>query len=150
MAETTDSILTFLIKMNCTITIVQQLGSQNKTLLLEITEWAFHPALKDFAKMQQNGDLTVIQNVGYANPVRSHFRSQEIWQTAPTNQEYLSQGWLGRYLDLQCNDHQPTAGINIDTIDTLALKGEEPNSITVKDPNRFNSRNAARNQRSII
>ncbi|MCZ8229289.1 DUF1501 domain-containing protein [Flavobacterium sp.] len=103
----------------------------------------FHPALKDFATMQQNGDLTVIQNVGYANPVRSHFRSQEIWQTAPTNQEYLSQGWLGRYLDLQCNDHQPTAGINIDTIDTLALKGEEPNSITVKDPNRFNSRNAA-------
>jgi uncharacterized protein (DUF1501 family) len=103
----------------------------------------FHPALKDFARIQQNGDLAIIQNVGYANPVRSHFRSQEIWQTAPTNQEYLSQGWLGRYLDLQCNDHQPTAGINIDTIDTLALKGEEPNSITVKDPNRFNSRNAA-------
>jgi uncharacterized protein (DUF1501 family) len=103
----------------------------------------FHPALKDFARIQQNGDLSIIQNVGYANPVRSHFRSQEIWQTAPTNQEYLSQGWLGRYLDLQCNDHQPTAGINIDTIDTLALKGEEPNNITVKDPNRFNSRNAA-------
>ena len=103
----------------------------------------FHPALKDFARIQQNGDLSIIQNVGYANPVRSHFRSQEIWQTAPTNQEYLSQGWLGRYLDLQCNDHQPTAGINIDTIDTFALKGEEPNNITVKDPNRFNSRNAA-------
>lgn len=103
----------------------------------------FHPALKDFARIQQNGDLSIIQNVGYANPVRSHFRSQEIWQTAPTNQEYLSQGWLGRYLDLQYNDHQPTAGINIDTIDTLALKGEEPNNITVKDPNRFNSRNAA-------
>ena len=103
----------------------------------------FHPALKDFARIQQNGDLSIIQNVGYANPVRSHFRSQEIWQTAPTNQEYLSQGWLGRYLDLQCNDHQPTAGINIDTIDTLALKGEEPNNITVKDPNRFNSRNDA-------
>ena len=103
----------------------------------------FHPALKDFARIQQNGDLSIIQNVGYANPVRSHFRSQEIWQTAPTNQEYLSQGWLGRYLDLQCNDHQPTAGINIDTIDTLALKGEVPNNITVKDPNRFNSRNAA-------
>jgi uncharacterized protein (DUF1501 family) len=98
---------------------------------------AFHPALKDFATMQQNGDLAVIQNVGYANPVRSHFRSQEIWQTAPANQEYLNQGWLGRYLDLQCNDHQPTAGINIDSIDNLALEGEEPNCITVKDPSRF-------------
>ena len=106
---------------------------------------AFHPALSGFASMQQNGDLSVIQNVGYPNPVRSHFRSQEIWQTAPTNQEYLNEGWLGRYLDLQCKEHQPTAGINIDTIDNLALKGEEPNSITVKDPNRFITKNKQEN-----
>ena len=107
---------------------------------------AFHPALKGFATMQQSGDLSVIQNVGYPNPVRSHFRSQEIWQTAPTNQEYLSDGWLGRYLDLQCKEHQPTAGINIDSIDNLALKGNEPNSITVKDPNRFKTKNKAENE----
>lgn len=98
---------------------------------------AFHPALKDFAQMQQNGDLTVIQNVGYPEPIRSHFRSQEIWQTATDSDKYINEGWLGRYLDLQCKGHQATAGINIDTIDNLALKGMEPNSITVKDPNRF-------------
>ncbi len=98
---------------------------------------AFHPALKDFAQMQQNGDLSVIQNVGYPEPNRSHFRSQEIWQTATGSNQYLNEGWLGRYLDLQCKDHQPTAGINIDSIDNLALKGVEPNAITVKDPNRF-------------
>lgn len=101
---------------------------------------AFHPSLKDFAQIQQNGDLSVIQNVGYPEPVRSHFRSQEIWQTATDSNKYLNEGWLGRYLDLQCNDHQPTAGINIDSIDNLALKGVEPNSITVKDPNRFKIR----------
>jgi uncharacterized protein (DUF1501 family) len=98
---------------------------------------AFHPALKDFATMQQNGDLTIIQNVGYPEPNRSHFRSQEIWQTASDSNKYLTTGWLGRYLDLQCQEHQPTAGVNIDSIDNLALKGNEPNSITVKDPNRF-------------
>lgn len=97
----------------------------------------FHPALKDFAKMQQNGDLTIIQNVGYPQPNRSHFRSQEIWQTASDSNKYLNNGWLGRFLDLQCQEHQPTAGINIDAIDNLSLKGNEPNSITVKDPNRF-------------
>ena len=102
---------------------------------------AFHPALKDFAQMQQNGDLSVIQNVGYPEPVRSHFRSQEIWQTATDSNKYLNEGWLGRYLDLQCNDHQPTAGINLDSIDNLALKGVEPNAITVKDPNKFKIRN---------
>ncbi|SHL86198.1 DUF1501 domain-containing protein [Flavobacterium chilense] len=98
---------------------------------------AFHPSLKDFAQMQQNGDLTVIQNVGYPEPIRSHFRSQEIWQTATDSNKYINEGWLGRYLDLQCNGHQATAGINLDSIDNLALKGMEPNSITVKDPNRF-------------
>jgi uncharacterized protein (DUF1501 family) len=102
---------------------------------------AFHPALKDFAQMQQNGDLTILQNVGYPEPNRSHFRSQEIWQTATDSNKYLNEGWLGRYLDLQCKDHQPTAGINIDSIDNLALKGVEPNAITVKDPNRFKVRN---------
>jgi len=98
---------------------------------------AFHPSLKDFAQMQQNGDLTVIQNVGYPEPIRSHFRSQEIWQTATDSNKYINEGWLGRYLDLQCSGHQATAGINLDSIDNLALKGMEPNSITVKDPNRF-------------
>lgn len=102
---------------------------------------AFHPALKDFAQMQQNGDLTILQNVGYPEPNRSHFRSQEIWQTATDSNKYVNEGWLGRYLDLQCKEHQPTAGINLDSIDNLALKGVEPNAITVKDPNRFKVKN---------
>jgi uncharacterized protein (DUF1501 family) len=98
---------------------------------------AFHPALKGFAQMQQNGDLSVLQNVGYPEPNRSHFRSQEIWQTASASNQYLNDGWLGRYLDLQCKEHNPIAGINIDSTDNLSLKGKEPNSITVKDPTRF-------------
>lgn len=101
----------------------------------------FHPALKGFAQMQQNGDLSVIQNVGYPEPNRSHFRSQEIWQTASDSNKYVNEGWLGRYLDLQCVNHTPTAGINIDSIDNLSLKGESPNSITVKDPDRFKIKN---------
>ena len=121
--------------------------SLSKTEILNSAKgMAFHPALKGFASMQQSGHLSVIQNVGYPNPVRSHFRSQEIWQTAPTNQEYLSDGWLGRYLDLQCKEHQPTAGINLDSIDNVALKGEEPNSITVKDPNQFRTKSKAENE----
>ena len=102
---------------------------------------AFHPALKGFAEMQDAGHLTVLQNVGYPSPNRSHFRSQEIWQTASDAQEYLTNGWLGRYLDLQYADHQPTAGVNLDAIDNLALKGQVPNSLTVKNPGSFKLRN---------
>lgn len=107
---------------------------------------AFHPALIDFARIQQNGDLTVIQNVGYQNPVRSHFRSQEIWQTAPEKQEYLTSGWLGRFLDIHCKDHTPTAGINIDAYDSFALLGKEPNSLTVRDPRSFSSSESVENK----
>ncbi|KQB43185.1 Twin-arginine translocation pathway signal sequence domain protein precursor [Flavobacterium daejeonense] len=110
----------------------------NKNDIISTTKgMGFHPSLKGFAQMQQNGDLSVIQNVGYPEPNRSHFRSQEIWQTASDSNQYINEGWLGRYLDLQCVTHTPTAGINIDSIDNLSLKGDNPNSITVKDPDRF-------------
>lgn len=100
---------------------------------------AFHPALKGFAEIQQKGDLTVIQNVGYPEPERSHFRSQEIWQTGSSTKEYLTEGWLGRFLDLQCKNHTPTAAINFDAFDNLALKGNELNTLTVDNPAKLKS-----------
>ena len=100
----------------------------------------FHPALTGLAAIQQAGDMTILQNVGYPEPVKSHFRSQEIWQTGSTSSEYLRNGWLGRYLDIECNDVIPTAGMNVDRIDNLALKGSEPNSITVRNVNRFKTK----------
>lgn len=102
----------------------------------------FHPILKGLATIQQSGDLSIVQNVGYPEPNRSHFRSQEIWQTASSSNEYLSNGWLGRYLDLQCSDHVPTAGVNFDTIDNLSLKGEVPNFITVNNLKQFKLRDS--------
>ena len=110
----------------------------DKQLVISKTNgMAFHPALKDFASIQQNGHLSIIQNVGYPEPNRSHFRSQEIWQTASNSNQYINEGWLGKYLDIHCKEQNPTAAINIDAIDNLSLKGVEPNFITIKDPNRF-------------
>nr|WP_322624100.1 DUF1501 domain-containing protein [uncultured Flavobacterium sp.] len=98
-------------------------------------DMAFHPALKGLANIQQEGNLSVIQNVGYPEPDRSHFRSREIWETASDSDKYLTNGWLGRFLDLNCNGHQPLAGLNVDDIDSLSLKGLEPNSITTRESN---------------
>ena len=91
---------------------------------------AFHPSLKGLAEIQQKGDLTVLQNVGYPEPNHSHFRSQEIWQTASSSNDYFNNGWLGRFLDHHHKHYVPTAGINIDTTDNLALRGIEQNSIS--------------------
>jgi len=41
----------------------------------------------------------VVQSVGYPNPNFSHFRATDIWLTASDYNQYLTSGWLGRYLD---------------------------------------------------
>ena len=46
-----------------------------------------------------NGELNIIQNVGYPNQNRSHFRSLDIWNSASGADEYLLTGWLGCYFD---------------------------------------------------
>jgi uncharacterized protein (DUF1501 family) len=96
----------------------------------------FHRALKDLASISQEGNLSIIQNVGYPNPNRSHFRSQEIWQTASDSNQFLDYGWLGRFLDIQCKD-EDLPSLNIDAIDNLALKTQSANNITIKDFNKI-------------
>jgi len=109
-----------------------KIGITKSEIIQAINGMGFHPALKDLAKIAQEGNLTVIQNVGYPNPNRSHFRSQEIWQTASDSHQYLDHGWLGRFLDIQCaNELVPS--LNIDPIDNLALKAQKSNGLTVKD-----------------
>lgn len=104
------------------------------------SELGWHPSLQGLSDIQQQGQLSMLQNVGYPNPVRSHFRSQEIWQTASGSGQYLDKGWLGRYLDLHCEDNQPTAGVNLDRVDNLALLGNSINSVTLPNPAGYRSR----------
>lgn len=93
------------------------------------------PVLKDF---YDDGYLTVINNVGYPNPSLSHFRSMDIWQTASKPDEYLTTGWLGRYLEEQCESCAlPTHIIETDDILSLALKGEKIQGVALRDPRKL-------------
>jgi uncharacterized protein (DUF1501 family) len=51
-----------------------------------------------FWKLWSEGKLAVLQNVGYADPNLSHFRSTDIWNQATDSEVVLSTGWVGRYL----------------------------------------------------
>ncbi|MEO0794903.1 MAG: DUF1501 domain-containing protein [Verrucomicrobiota bacterium] len=66
-------------------------------------ELALHPSCEGMERLWKEGDLSIIQNVGYPNPNRSHFRSTEIWETATDSDVIGSTGWIGRYLDNNCN-----------------------------------------------
>ncbi|MGH7684512.1 MAG: DUF1501 domain-containing protein [Vulcanimicrobiaceae bacterium] len=70
---------------------------QNDVLRLN-NEVGFNPSLRSFKAMFDKQQVAVIQGVGYPKPDHSHFRSQEIWQTADPA-SYAATGWLGRYLD---------------------------------------------------
>ena len=62
-------------------------------------EVGLHKSLQPLQKFHDKGFLSIINNVGYPNPNLSHFRSTDIWQTASDSNEYLQNGWVGRYLD---------------------------------------------------
>ena len=71
---------------------------------LSLTDVAgLHPSLEAFKGLYDDGNLGIMNAVGYPNPDRSHFRSMDIWQSASASNEYVNTGWIGRYLDAQCN-----------------------------------------------
>ena len=114
------------------------LGIAKDKALLLTDETAIHPALTGFKDLFGDGSLGILNSVGYPNPDRSHFRSMDIWQTGSDSKQVLQNGWIGRYLDAQCNNCTvPTQAIEIDDTLSLALKGQSLNGIALKDPRRL-------------
>ena len=58
-----------------------------------------HPSLAGWKTIWDQGELALVQGVGYEQPNRSHFRSIDIWHTASDADEYLTEGWLKPLLD---------------------------------------------------
>ncbi len=68
--------------------------------ILNVTDnIGFHPNMEGVKSIYDEAKLKIIQSVGYPNQNRSHFRSTDIWHTASSAEEYLTTGWIGRYLD---------------------------------------------------
>ena len=55
----------------------------------------FHPSMAPLKELYDQGKVAVIQGIGYPNPIRSHFRSMDIWHTAEPA-KMVTEGWLGR------------------------------------------------------
>lgn len=63
---------------------------------------ALHPNMTAFKDLYDQGKLNVVHGVGYANNNRSHFKSDDIWNTAgdstPANFDFES-GWAGELFE---------------------------------------------------
>lgn len=111
------------------------IGIKKQEAHILTTDAGIHPQLPFLKTLYNNGELGILNNVGYPNPDRSHFRSMDIWHSASESNEYFTTGWLGRYLDEQCKQcNTPTQALEIDDILSLVLKGEEQKGVALRDP----------------
>lgn len=112
-----------------------QLAIPQTSVLKASDDLGFHPSLVKLNALYEKGYLGVVNNVGYPNPDRSHFRSMDIWQTASNASDYLTTGWIGRYLDSSCmNCSAAHKAIEIDDTLGVALKGESTKGMALKHP----------------
>ncbi len=109
-----------------------KLAIQKNNLIKATDELGFHQNLAPLKNLYDKGYLSIINNVGYPNPNRSHFRSTDIWQTASNADEYLNSGWVGRFIEKYGKN--PYAGIELDDSLSLIMKGENINGIATRDP----------------
>ncbi|HEV7300277.1 MAG TPA: DUF1501 domain-containing protein [Tepidisphaeraceae bacterium] len=96
-----------------------------------------NPTLTPLQKMYDNGQLSIIQGVGYPNPNRSHFRSMDIWQTANPQDEMAATGWVGKFFDNTCEGVDPHVGVSIGENLPLAMKGERITPLAFERPDSY-------------
>lgn len=106
-----------------------------------------HPVMTEMQKIYNDGQMSVVQNVGYPNQDYSHFRSTDIWMSAADSDQFLDTGWAGRYLQSQYPtfpdgfpnaDNPDPLAIQIGSVVSLVLMGETvPMGMGITDPNYF-------------
>lgn len=120
------------------------LGLKGDDILKLTDDVGLNSSMTGLADLFNSGNLAIINNVGYPNPNRSHFRSADIWQSASGADKYLDTGWVGRYLDATCDGTcKPHTAVELDDTLSLALKGEIKKGVAFRDPNmlRLSSQN---------
>jgi uncharacterized protein (DUF1501 family) len=80
----------------------------------------FHPSMSGVKEIWDQEKLSIIQNVGYPNQNRSHFRSTDIWNSASSANAYVSSGWIGRFFDINHSEF-PLNYPNTENSDPFAI-----------------------------
>lgn len=106
-----------------------------------------HPSMTAMQRLFNDGQLDVVQAVGYPQPNFSHFRATDIWMSGSDSSQYLNTGWIGRFLDNNYPgfpdnypnevDKDPLA-IQIGSITSLTCQGPIVNmGMSISDPSAF-------------
>lgn len=102
-----------------------------------------NPAMSGMKKLYDQGQVSVLQNIGYNNPDRSHFRATDIWNTGSDAKTVLDEGWAGRYLSSKypqfpMNLPRHPMAIQLGSVESLLFQSDLGRFGTVfEDPNLF-------------
>ncbi|ADB37240.1 DUF1501 domain-containing protein [Spirosoma linguale] len=107
------------------------------------SQLGLNPAMSSFRELYDNAQLTIVENVGYQSPNRSHFRSTDIWLSGSDAETLEYDGWVGRYLAHKFPDYpvalpeQPLA-IQLGSVESMLLQSPVGSMATVfESPDTF-------------
>ena len=76
-------------------------------------ELGLNPKMGPIKRLWDNGNVAIINGIGYPQPNRSHFRSMDIWHTAEPA-KVTSEGWLARGIrELDSRGENVLTGLNL-------------------------------------
>jgi len=101
-------------------------------------EIGLHPKLAKLAKRFDDGQVAIVQGLGYDDPDLSHFGSFAIWWSAKGGTG--GGGWLGAYLDGTVGFDDPLAAIGIGPGPSPALIGRQSFATTIANADGLRAR----------
>ncbi len=104
-----------------------------KELLALNGKSGLHPSMIGLKSMYDNGQLKVVQSVGYPQPSYSHFRATDIWMSGSESNQLVNSGWAGRYLNYEYPNF-PNGYPNATMTDPLAIQIGSATSLTLQGP----------------
>src|SRR5438552_15158995 len=100
---------------------------------------ALHPSLKFLAPVYNAGDLALVHRVGYPKQSRSHFDSQNYWETGNPNNNLVKDGILYRAMvESGLANLAPLTGVSVQSSLPLVLRGSSAAMTNLTDPTRYN------------
>jgi uncharacterized protein (DUF1501 family) len=116
----------------------QSLFGYDKAIRLGNGFAALHPSLKYLAPVYNSGDLALIHRVGYTKQSRSHFDSQNYWETGEPGANTVKDGIFYRaMLESGLAQTQPLTGVSVQSALPLLLRGSEAAMTNLTDPTRY-------------
>src|SRR5438128_4706339 len=99
---------------------------------------ALHPSLKFLAPVYNAGDLALVHRVGYPKQSRSHFDSQNYWETGNPNNNLAKDGIFYRaMLESGLANSNPLTGVSFQSSLPLILRGSAAAMTNLGDTTRF-------------